>query len=118
MELITVTPDTLIDGIPVIILISSNQISRIKKFLLTDCRLVLNHDVIQLLKSKYTYSQFHRMTYPIAKRKEELRNHLIRFDRRRKQRLDYVEYLEQNFLEKYEPDIITCDLNIELRFGF
>ena len=118
MELITVTPDTLIDGIPVILLINLNQISRIKKFLLTDCRLVLNNDVIQLLKSKYTYSQFHRMAYPIAKKKKELRDHLIRFNRRRKQLLDYVTYLEQNFLEEYEPDVVICDLNIELRFGF
>ena len=112
-----VTLNTRIGPHTVRTLILTNQIKTIKDFLKSDCRLILNNGVIKLLHSKYAWSYRHNAPYRITERDEKSRENLIKFNRKRKEIQNYVNYLENDDLSNLESDRIFCDFRIDLRFG-
>lgn len=117
METIVVTLNTRIGPSTVRTLIVTNQIKTIKDFLKSDCRLILQDRVVKLLHSKYAWSYRHNAPYRIAERDEKSRENLIKFNRKRKEIQNYVNYLENDDLSDLESDRIFCDCRIDLRFG-
>lgn len=117
METILVTLNDRISIHTIRQLILTNQIGIIKDFLKSDCRLILNNEVVKLLHSKFAWSYRHNAPYCITERMEKCRESLIKFNRRRKKIVDYINYLESDTFEDLESDYIQCDRIIELRFG-
>lgn len=117
METIVVTLNTRIGLIPVRTLILTNQIKTIKDFLKSNCRLILDSGVIKLLHSKYAWSYRHDALYYITERDVKSRENLIKFNRKRKSIHNYINYLENDDLDDFELDRISCDCRIELKFG-
>lgn len=117
METIAVTLNTRIGPSTVCTLIVTNQIKTIRDFLKSDCRLILDDRVIKLLHSKYAWSYRHNAPYRIPERDEKSRENLIKFNRKRKVIQNYINYLENDDLNDFESDRISCDCRIDLRFG-
>lgn len=111
METIAVTLNTRIGPSTVRTLILTNQIETIKDFLKSDCRLILQNEVIKFLHYRCAWP------YHITERDEKNRENLIKFNRKRKVIQNYVNYLESDTFEDIESDYTISDIISELKFG-
>lgn len=115
-----ITLNSKLNGALVLHLISYNcNVIWLLKCLLKSSNLILGSDVVKLLKSKY-YT-FQDKLLPLPEEDIKLRQAIIKFNHKRKQVIEYNQYLEdlirKELREDIEPDYIECDNHIELRFG-
>ena len=117
MTTVFVTLNTKILGRSVQYLILTNQVVDILLYLKSDCRLILDDEVIKLLHSPYKLVK-HGYISRISENGMKLRNTLIKFNKRRKQFINYLNYLENDeFIDITFNEGDSDSYIEELRFG-
>ena len=117
MTTVFVTPDTKILEHSVRYLILTNQVVDILLYLKSNYNLILDDEDIKLLHSPYKLVK-HGYILRISENGMKLRNTLIKFNKKRKQLINYLNYLENDECIDITSNEGDSDLYIEeLRFG-
>lgn len=107
---------TEIYGVSIRHMILRNQnINYILTLLKSDCSYVLSKEVVKLLKLKYYFTK--SGIKRLSNRDLYVRRIIRNFNKRRNYSHKITDYLNEKFKEDIEPDYISCDKIIELRFG-
>lgn len=91
------------------------HIGVILEYLKTDQSLLLDREVIRLLK--FNYKIVNNKVQRISPQSMTIRKSIIKFNIHRKHIHDVINYLEQTAFENIEPDYVQCDTINELRYG-